>query len=141
LLVAASSRGLLVYGFGNDRRPELLGTFASPRGAQHVAAAEDYAVLTDAGPDLRVIDLSEPKAPSLLAEIRVHRSALLGRIDLVGSLAYVAADLIGIAVVDLAEPTDPQALRPGDRKMKVTFPELELDKPWSDEKASPRRED
>jgi hypothetical protein len=73
-----------------------------------------------------------------LAELRVHRSALLGRITLAGALAYVGADLIGIAVVDLAEPAAPKALRPGDRKMKITFPEMELDKPWSGSEATPQ---
>ena len=119
LLVADGERGLLVYRTAG--RPALVAELALEGRAAHLAASGDK-VLVGAGRDVRAVDLADPEAPCEIGSARIHRSWPAGPIQWDGGLAYVAADLAGIAIVDFTDPRAPELLLPRKRPMNVTFP-------------------
>lgn len=119
LLAADGRRGLLVYRLGSP--PELLSRLALDGSAEHVAASGSL-VLVGAGREVHVVDLADPALPREISAVRIHRSSPAGRTQWDGGLAYIAADLAGMAIVDFADPRAPELLLPHRRPMSVTFP-------------------
>jgi hypothetical protein len=119
LLVADGKRGLLVYRLGD--RPELIAELALEGTTAHLAASGSR-VLVASGRDLHLVDLADPESPREISEVRIHRSWPAGPIQWDGTLAYIAADLAGMAIVDFTDPAAPELLLPRRRPMNVTFP-------------------
>ena len=99
-----------------------LGGLAPLRSAESVAVTGSVAVVSNGGPGLQIVDLSDPAAPRELSSLRVHRAAAAGRVSFDGSLAFVAADLVGMGIIDLSDPGAPERILPREREFKVRFP-------------------
>jgi hypothetical protein len=119
LLVADGERGLLVYRLGDP--PKMLAELELDGTATHIAASADV-VLVSVGRKVHVVDITDPESPCEIASVTIHRSFPAGRIHWNGPMAFVAADLAGMAVVDLSDPRAPELLLPRRRPMTVTFP-------------------
>src|SRR6266700_2599529 len=59
-----------------------------------------------AGPVLKVVDVGEPSAPKVVGTYKFEIEQIYG-IAVSGSLVYVAADLMGLAVLDVSNPVTP----------------------------------
>jgi hypothetical protein len=99
-----------VFDLSDPSAPDLLGSIDAR--AKDIAVQGNYAYV--AGGQLTVIDVSQPAAPAIVATLDVGRDAHSLAID--GQSAYIYGSLGGIgeppppvvAVVDIAEPTNPQ---------------------------------
>src|SRR5262249_43055499 len=76
-----------------------------PGQADFVEVQGRYAYVV-AGPTLTIVDVSEPSAPKILGTYKFEIERIYG-IDVSGSLVYVAADFIGLAVLDVSNPAVP----------------------------------
>jgi hypothetical protein len=122
LLVAAAKRGMLVYALEEDG-PAPLSEFQPIRSAQYVSASGTLAMVSNGVAEVQVVDLREPRNPLLWAGVQVNRNYPALRIDIEENVAFVAADLGGLAVIDLEHPQLPEVLVPRKkREMKVSFP-------------------
>ena len=123
LLVAAGRRGLLVYRLQRNDEPALLAELPfDDSAAMSLAVDADTVLVTDGESDLHLVGLAEPAAPRLLATAGIHRGARAGHVTVVDGVAYVAADIAGIAVIDVSDPATPKVLVPRERTFNVRFP-------------------
>src|SRR6185295_15457079 len=100
-----------------ERVARRLGTIECPGRAVAVQAFGARALVSVGSAGVTILDLAG--APREIARLRLPRSLPAGRSAISGTLAFVAADLGGIAVLDLADPVEPQVLAPPARAMKV----------------------
>lgn len=103
----AHDDGTMVFEITNCETPEGVGSLELPTYAGYLAVAVNgsYAYLTQLWDGLAVIDVSDPAAPVLVAEMDTPSMAMA--IDVAGPYAYVAAEY-HLVVVDLKPPDTPQ---------------------------------
>ncbi|MBM3288064.1 MAG: hypothetical protein FJY88_12040 [Candidatus Eisenbacteria bacterium] len=101
-------RGLHVIDASNPDQPAIVGSVALPGGVEGVAVAGDHAYLTVCDqvhypyPSwFDVIDISDPHAPFLAAELPL--SSAHGSLVVAGRYAYVGA----LDIIDIADPSHP----------------------------------
>jgi hypothetical protein len=120
--VAAGRQGLRLFEIVHGPRPKQVAVVESLSSASHLIAGEEVMVVSNGGFGAQIVDLVGDGAPRVIATFRLPRSLPVGRgrIDADGVL-FVAADLGGLAVVDLRAPAEPRVLVPRGRKMKINF--------------------
>ncbi|MFX1283053.1 MAG: LVIVD repeat-containing protein [Promethearchaeota archaeon] len=91
------------------KTPELIGAFNTPNNAKDVVVEGNYAYVADDNQvgGIQVIDISDPKNPSLAGCYNANETAYNG-IDVAGDYAYVATDLLGILVLNITDPSTPE---------------------------------
>lgn len=98
--------GMAVVDFSTRSQLEVVTTFREDSTAAHsVAVSGNLAVIADRYAGLRVVDVSDPTAPELLATLEGLDRPI--SVDLYGSYAYVAEMYDGVAVIDLTDPAAP----------------------------------
>ena len=96
---------LQVVDVTDPQQPAVIGS--EPMGASAIALSGSYALL-NAHPGLCVVDVSDPYDPSPVAELStaggVHDLVVVGR------LAYLAEEEVGLQIVDISDPTVPRII-------------------------------
>ena len=112
---------LALFRFREDAPLEPLGRLSSPddRPPEHLAVHGTMAVVTDGGPELRIVDVSDPRRPVERARVHLGRAVTAGSIALAGDRAYVALGPAGLGIVDLADRDRPRVLLPQDRRLRI----------------------
>ena len=98
------SARLQVLNIANPASPSPVGSLAIT-GATDVALSGPYAFVTAGTGGLKVVDISNPLAPSLLSSANPI-SSYLERVEVKGDYAFVAAGT-GVQVYDISDPTQP----------------------------------
>ena len=65
---------------------------------------------------------SDPTTPRELAGANIVGAPYVGRALLAGNLAYIAADIAGMALLDLTDPAAPATLLPRKRTFNIKYP-------------------
>jgi hypothetical protein len=121
LLVAAGRRGLLAFDVTKASDPRPAGSLAWEGSAAVVTVHGGLALVGCGGAGLRVVDFRSG-APVTLAELRLPRGLPAGRMSVAEEMAFIAGDVGGLAVVDLAEPAVPRAVHPPGRTLTLRGP-------------------
>jgi hypothetical protein len=103
--VAGGLQGLHLIDLGDPAAPTEIGVLDTSSNFEALALANGLAFVAD-GVGLRIVDVADPVHPSEIASLD-----LLGQaydVALSGNFAVVAQDEQGVAVVDVATPTDPE---------------------------------
>ncbi|MBI4778078.1 PQQ-binding-like beta-propeller repeat protein [Candidatus Desantisbacteria bacterium] len=118
--VAAGEMGLQIFDISNPYKPSLVGGFDSAGSAQGVFVRGNYAYLADGKEGLRVVDITDPKSPKETGGLvprnpqgvkKPQDSIQPGATDVyvVGNYAFVACGIGGLQIVDVTDPTKPNA--------------------------------
>ena len=108
LLVAASSATLRVVDITDPAGLKFAGALDLPGGfARGVAAHGSVACIAHDLDGLRVIDLADPAAPTLLATVPMNSATMAVGLSSDGSIAHVANDAGDLTLVSLADPVQP----------------------------------
>ena len=117
LFVAAGSEGTAIYEPRISSRPQ---TFLPPiRSAQHVSCGKDFLAVSNLGSAIQLFDLEDP--PQERSRLRVHRSAPIGRAGFDGTLLWIATDVAGMGMLDIADVDNPTRVLPRAREFKVNY--------------------
>jgi hypothetical protein len=119
VLVAAANEGLVVFRTTPGRPATRIASIALEEPAEHVAAANDVAWISDGTPVLERIDLGDPTHPARLEPLRLHRSAPVGRVTVESGRLLAAVDTAGLGLVDLSRPDYPAVLLPHERTLVI----------------------
>lgn len=95
--------------------PQELGSYSPGENTVAVAAGDGIAYLSS-WYGLHVLDVSDPRSPRLVGWL----AAVPNRFAVVGKLAYVAEDGMGLSIIDLADPTQP--VRLGSVELPYDYP-------------------
>jgi hypothetical protein len=71
---------------------------------------------------VQVVDPFHPDAPRSIGVVGLSSRYPAGRLAVEDDVVYVAADLGGLAVIDLENLDEPRVLHPRSRRMRVTMP-------------------
>jgi hypothetical protein len=121
LLVAEGRRGVGIYRLAGSR-PERLAGIPPLDSATRVLLVGSHALVANGAGGLQIVDVEDPERPAVLSETPLPRGYPAGRMHLDGDVLYIAADVAGLAVLDLANRLEPRVLLPRERKMKVIGP-------------------
>lgn len=94
------------YDVSDPSSPLLLARVSIGTTARDVIVSEPYAYVAARYRGIRILDISDPAAPELVASGPGYHSE---GIDLAGEVAYLA-DEDGLRLVDVSDPTDPQEI-------------------------------
>src|SRR3990172_2867887 len=98
---------LVILDIGNPASPALVGqTGVLPGAVRDVALAGNYAYLADYYGGLRIIDISNPAAPSETGFYGTPGEAW--GVAVAGSYAYIAAGDSGLRIIDVSNPAAPR---------------------------------
>jgi hypothetical protein len=104
--------------------PVLTGSYATGNSqgvsALYVGATPRVFVADSSSPDLRVLDASNPSAPSLLGSLETTGSGADVWVDPTASLAYLANGWGGLRVVSVSDPANPVETKSYDGDGDVT---------------------
>lgn len=113
---AGGSRGMKIIDLANRTAPRVVGSLAGMAVGVGLAGQTAYALLLVPGNparvDLAVVSLATPSAPTIVGRITLGTGG--ADIEVVGSLAYVAAGGNGLQIVSVASPTVPTLVRTVD---------------------------
>lgn len=120
--VAAGEMGLQIFDISNPYKPKLLGGFDSAGSAQGVFVRGNYAYLADGKEGLRVVDITDPKSPKETGGLAPRNPQGVKKpqgdegvqpgatdVYVVGNYAFVACGIGGLQIVDVTDPTKPNA--------------------------------
>ncbi len=120
--VAAGEMGLQIFDISNPYNPKLIGGFDSSGSAQGVFVRGNYAYLADGKEGLRIVDITNPKSPKETGGLaprnpqgakkpQEDEGVQSGATDVyvVGNYAFVACGIGGLQIVDVTDPTKPNA--------------------------------
>lgn len=97
---------LVILDIDDPARPGMAGQTEVLAGiVRRVAVDGDYAYLADGANGLRIIDISDPTAPSDAGPY--DTAAVAAEVVVVGGLAYVADVVSGLHIIDISDPTNP----------------------------------
>jgi hypothetical protein len=85
--------------------PIALSTIAIPGYANNVEVADGYAYVAAGSAGLQVVDVSDPRAPQIIASVDTNGNA--NDVRILGRYAYVADGGAGIKIIDIANPAAP----------------------------------
>lgn len=91
--------------WAQTRTLALVGSIPGPATTVHVRQGVAY---VSNGPTLRLFDIREPAAPTLLGSLTLTQN--IYDVWVSGTVAYAAVDLDGLAIVDVSNPTAPSLL-------------------------------
>lgn len=122
VLVAAGRGGLLGYRV-MDRRAVPMEIADPPAFARHVDVHDDLVFVSGRGADIHVYRAS-PDGESLerVSQVLLPRSYPAGRFGWDAPLLYVAADIAGVAIVDVGQPAAPDVVVPRAKRFQVVWP-------------------
>ena len=123
LAVAAGNRGVLVYRLESGNRAEQVAVIEGPGKAVSVSLAGGIATICMGGRGIQVVDLAKPADPVELAALRLPRGFPALRSILRDNLLFIAADIAGLAVLELRQDEEPEFILPKARSFKVTWPD------------------
>ncbi len=120
--VASGSSGLQVYDLSVPSHPVLVASCDTPGDALDLEIVGDRAYIADgyAG-GLQIFSISDSERPRLLGSCSTHGSCFAVAVS--GDRAYCAAFFEGIAVIDVADPTNPIC---GPHLTNVAYPPFDL---------------
>jgi hypothetical protein len=117
LFVAAGSKGTAVYEPRTSARPLM---FLPPvRSAQHVSCSENLLAVSNLGSAIQLFDVEDP--PQERSRLRIHRSAPIGRAGFDGTRLWIATDVAGMGMLDVADADNPVRVLPRAREFKVNY--------------------
>jgi hypothetical protein len=104
--------GIRIVDLSQPDRPVDVGALDAMRavepGAFHGVEVRGTLAYVSDGVGLRIFDVSAPATPALVGELdTAASSALLGRLTIVGNLAYVVEWSSGLVIVDASDPSAP----------------------------------
>ena len=94
---------------------------ASPH-AQALAVEGTRLAVSGGADGIRLIELDVDGGARTRGRAVLPRELSAGSGSFAGRRLYVAADTGSVAVLDVADPDEPEVLFPSARKMKVSFP-------------------
>lgn len=118
MYVAAGDAGLLVFDVSNPGSPVEIGALPNSNGMTWAVDVEFVDGLLYLGQDfyypqdnngLKVVDVSDPTAPSVVGEFELQSGAIA--MGIAGGVAYVNDDFLGFSLVDVSEPTKPTLIK------------------------------
>jgi len=119
LHVAAGKVGVAIYEPSTSDRAK---RFLEPvRSAQHVACRGDLLAVSNLGSALQVFERGKDGKLEERSRQRVHRTAPIGRTSFEGSRLWVAVDIVGMGLFDVADPGAPEHILPRKREFNVKF--------------------
>ncbi len=108
LYVGALSEGLAIVDISTPLSPEILEVHSSVDGIQNLFVTGNHVYVVKLSGILQIIDISDSSDPSILSSLEVGSYCL--DVFVIGDVAYVA-DSDGLVVVDVSDPTSPDAIR------------------------------
>lgn len=124
LLAAAGDLGVAVWRLDDDRKPSGDPVWVEPRTRALTLSSVGRHVVAGLGrAGMRVLEIDDDGEPRVVAETALPGSYPVGRADSSGATLYLAADVAGLAIVDLSAPTHPVVLLPRERRMRVHVPD------------------
>jgi hypothetical protein len=106
--------GLEIFDVRTPTAPTRVGGWSSPYDSRDVAVAGTYAYTAEVHPGpisiaiLRIIDISNPAAPSLVGSYEKAGRGYGGYgVAVLGSHAFLAAGAAGLHIIDVSQPSDP----------------------------------
>jgi len=103
--VADAEGGLRILNVGNPAAPTLRGSYATPGNARGIFVSRNLAYLTTyLTSGFLILDVANPAAPRFVGS---YPLSSYGDLALSGKLAYVAAGMSGVRVLDVSDPTSP----------------------------------
>ena len=119
LFVAAGREGLLI--FDPERSTRAIAHVAPRSSATTVALHGQLALVTNGGAGLQIIDVSDPLKAHEIGSLGLPERPSLRRVTTQDDRLFIAADVGGLGVAEIADPTSPKLLHPRERKMEVRF--------------------
>jgi len=119
LYVAAGREGLLI--FEPDLSTKPIGRIDPLTSASSVMLHGNLALVANGGAGLQIIDVSDPTAAHDIGSLSLPERPSVHRFASEGDRLYLAADVGGLAVAEIADPTSPILLHPRERKMQIQF--------------------
>lgn len=101
--------GLSVTSVADPAHPILLGSASIGGPAWDLDVEGSYAFV--AAYRLFVVDISDPAHPVVVASVQTSPDSKARRVDVLGSIAYVADETAGLVVVDVSAPLAPVVIR------------------------------
>ena len=115
LFIAAGRLGTALYEPRVSARPI---TFLPPvRSAQHVSCGENLLAVSNLGSAIQLFDTGDP--PAERSRLRVHRSAPIGRAGFHGTQLWIATDVAGMGLLEVADADNPERILPRARKFRI----------------------
>jgi hypothetical protein len=119
LFVAAGREGLLI--FDPERSTQAIARVAPRSSATTVTLHGHLALVTNGGAGLQIIDVSDPLSAHEIGSLGLPDRPSIRRVTAEEDRLFLAADVGGLAVAEIADPTSPKLLHPRQRKMEVRF--------------------
>ena len=105
------------------------------RPAHGLAVVGRYAYIADGADGLRIVDVSDPQAPTAVGRCDTPGSA--SDVSVCWSYAYVADGDAGLQVVDVTDPAHPAIVTAAAAALRRTPPELLVRGSWRTSRARP----
>jgi len=112
--VTSMSSGLQVLSISDHTKPSLVGGYPGPAESlyvsgnyAYVAGLYNYDNGESAFRDLKIIDISNPAAPSLVGSYTYNTKTEIGDIYVSGDYAYVACGNAELKIIDISNPAAP----------------------------------
>ena len=102
--VAAINAGIQIVDVSDYSKPQVIGSLAEPSEAIHITVSDQIAYVTD-GNSFLVLDVSNPREPSLLRELEIP--GFTEGFVISGNSAHIAGGYNGIYTVDIEKPANP----------------------------------
>ena len=107
--VYVANGDFVVVDVGDPKNPQKVGSLPSGSGqAFDVAIDGNYAYLLDGATGLRVIDISDPTHPSVVADL--GNTGYVNGVAVQGKYAYVAEKYAGLQILDVSDPSHPASV-------------------------------
>ena len=122
-VLATGKAGARGYRIGRTGDPVAVSTLDGPAPVRNVSVRGDgLTALSCGGGGIALARLGPDGALEHVSTTRLPRSYAAGRSWFEGDRLFVAADLAGLAVLDVANPAEPVVLYPRERKLEIRFP-------------------
>ena len=110
-ILAVRDSGLVVVDLAKPSAPRVAGRLDLHADAVGIAVRGDIACVTMRWGQFATVDISDPRAPFVLAQIRIEEFPGHAReLAIDGSLALLSDDAGGLMIVDIADPRAPRLL-------------------------------
>jgi len=117
LLVAAGRNGLLIFNPAVSRSP--VGRLDALTSASALSLHGNLLLVSNGGAGVQIVDVSDPTAPREVGSLSLPERPSVRRTVAEGDRLYLAADVGGLGVADIAKPAEAQLLHPRERKMQI----------------------
>jgi len=117
LFVAAGRKGLLIFDPELSRSP--IHQVEALSSASAVTLHQNLALVSNGGAGLQIVDVSEPTAAREIGSLSLPERPPVRHVAAQGDRLFLAADVGGLAVAEIADPTAPELLHPRSRKMQI----------------------